>query len=65
MDLLADAPLVNAAGDPVAASSLKGLLVAFYFSVQHTHDLAAVGLASLAAQAEQSTSFGIRNAETL
>ncbi|KAJ1489687.1 thioredoxin-like-domain-containing protein [Baffinella frigidus] len=32
MDLLASAPLVNAAGAPVAASSLKGLLVAFYFS---------------------------------
>ena len=65
MDLLASAPLVNAAGEPVAASSLKGLLVAFYFSVPHTRDLAAMGLASLAAQAEQSTSVSDRNAETL
>jgi len=52
MDLLGSAPLVNAAGEPVAASSLKGLLVAFYFSVSHTRDLAATGLASLAAQAQ-------------
>lgn len=50
MDLLASAPLVNAAGAPVAASSLKGLLVAFYFSVPHARDLAARALASFRSQ---------------